>query len=380
MPAYTFHDVVQSLLDLSGGSSDDRALKVAKRAVQEAYRSMPHRRNWSYLYRHGRIITDESYNTGTIAFDYTGGSSELLLTLSGGTWPTNAAYGKVAIGSVVYDVNERLSGTTLTLKAPVAPTEDIAAGTSYVWFRDSYVLPSDFRSTDQMADLQQTVYPRSVTPGNWLDMYSALAVPSQPSIYCITGDPDNNGRMSVKFSPPPDAAYNFDYMYQRRPRPLKVYDYKDGTVSNTGTALTGSGTAFTQEMVGCVIRFYDASNYPTGYEGDYPYKDQAVIVSVSSATAAVLDVAPGTNYAAVKYRISDWIDLEDGAMYTAFLRLAEAEFAAMFPRDDASGRRSMAERAMLVAKESDVRHFNQSSDLRPFNRYKQTPGADDPAS
>lgn len=378
MPAYTFYDVVQSLLDLSGGSADDRALKIAKRAVQEAYRAMPSRRNWSYFYRHGRIITDASYNTGTITFDYTGGSSELLLTLSGGTFPANAAYGKVLIENVVYDVNERLSGTTLTLKAPVAPTADIAAGTSYTWFRDSYVLPTDFRSADQFADLEQTVYPNPVTPGNWLDMYSALAVPSQPQIYCITGDPDNNGRMAIRFSPPPDAAYNFDYIYQRRPRPLKVYDYKDGTVSNTGTALTGSSTAFTQDMVGCVIRFYDATNNPTGYEGDYPYKAQAVIASVSSTTAAVLDADPGTNFSAVKYRIGDWIDIEDGAMYTAFLRLAEAEYAAMFPREDANNRKAMAERAVLLAKENDNRYFNQSGRGRPYNRYRKTPGADDP--
>lgn len=379
MALYTYYDLVQNLLDMGGGSADDRAVKTAKRAVQEAYRLLPHARRWSYYYQHYRILTDASYNTGTVEFDYTGGAYELMLTLTGGTWPTNAAYGKVLIDDVLYDVNERKSATVLTLKAPLAPTDDIASGTSYTWFRDSYVLPADCREIDRLIELTELIRPLPVNPGDWLRQYSGLRTPAQPNIYVVTGDGDNNGRLSLKFGPAPDMAYSFDFIYQRRPRALKTYYETAGMVSNTGTAVTGSGTAFTSDMVGCVMRFYDASNIPTGLEGDYPYKDQAVVKSVESSTAITLDVAPSANYSAVKYSISDWIDVEDGAMYSAILRMSEAQYATMFPRDDAPQRQRVADQALLVAKENDNRHF-ASSGSNYWERHRRTPAADNPVS
>lgn len=380
MAFFTYYDLVQSLLDMGGGAADDRALKTAKRAVQNAYRDLPAARRWSYFYQHYRLITDAPYSTGTVEFDYTGGTYELQLTLSSGTWPANAAYGKVLIDDVLYDVDERKSSTVLTLKAPLAPTADIAAGTSYTWFRDSYVLPSDLRSLDRLVELNELIRPVPVLPSDWLRQYSGLRTPSTPNIYVVTGDNDNNGRLSLKFGPAPDQAYNFDFIYQRRPRPLKVYHETTGAVSNTGTALTGSGTAFTQDMVGSVIRFYDASNVPTGLDGDYPYKDQRIIKTVTNATTAVLDAAPSTNYSAVKFSISDWADVEDGAMFTALQRMSEAEYAVMFSRDDAPQRKRMADQALLVAKENDGDRYFPSTGATYWERHKRTPGADDPAS
>lgn len=381
MAFYTYHDVVQSVLDMSGGSADDRALKIAKRAVQEAYRSLAFSRKWSYYYRHYRLITDAPYSTGTVEFDYTGGTYELMLTLSGGTWPTNAAYGKVLIDDILYDVDERKSATVLTLKSPLAPTADIASGTSYTWFRDSYLLPADCSALDRLIELNELIRPTPVVPGEWLRQYSGLRTPSTPNIYVVTGDGDNNGRLSVKFGPAPDQAYNFDFVYQRRPRPLKVYFETAGTVTNVGTALTGSGTAFTQDMVGSVIRFYDGSNLPTGLDGLYPYKDQAIVKTVTSATAAVLDAAPSADYSAVKYTVSDWIDVEDGAMLNALLRMSEAEYAFSFPRDDAPQRRQLADRALLIAKENDGgRYFQQPGSPVYWERHRRTPAADNPAS
>lgn len=354
----TMHDVQTMLLESIGGQTDDRALKVARRSIGEAYRLLPSYRNWSYYWKHGRIITDDDYSTGTIAFDYTGGSNELELTLSGGTWPTNAAYGKVYIAGQVYDVDRRVSSTVLTLKAPLAPTADIAAGTSYRWFRDTYTLPEDVRAVNQLADLDRLVYVEYVPPSVWLDQYANKSIPSQPDVFTITSDPDVNGRLAVRFAAPPYQAYAFDYVYQRQPRDLRVPDYSTGTVtvSSGGTAVTGTGTAWTSRMVGTVLRLGTTTTVPEGIESGNAYQFQAVVTAVTSATALTIDTAADAAYTAVKYRISDWIDVEPGAMYTAFLRLAEWQFSHMFPRDDVSSRFTLARAAVEFAKDHDVRY------------------------
>lgn len=375
---YTFHDVQTHLLELCGGSADDRALRIARRAIQESLRTLPARRNWTYYYLHGRLTTDDDYSTGTVEYDYTGGANERQLTLSGGTWPTNAAYGKVLVSSIVYEVDSRVSNSIVTLKSGLCPTADIAAGTSYQWYRDTYTLPETFHSMDQLVESERKIYPEPVTAGHWLDLGFTLNQPAQPRVYSIMGDPDVNSRLALRFSPAPDDAYNFDYIYKRRPRPLVTADYSTGTVScSASTTVTGSGTSWTSSMVGAVIRFGTTSTVPTGVDGASPYQEQAVVTAVGSATSLTVDVAPSGTYSAVKYRISDWIDVEDGAMYTAFLRGAEYQFAEAFPREDAPRRLQSFERALLLAKESDKRHFDNPASRPLVIRSQNMPqGAD----
>lgn len=356
---HTLHDVQTHLLELMGGSTDERARNVARRAIQEAYRWLPQERNWTYFYRPYRIITEAAYSTGTVVYDYTGGTYELELTLTGGTWPTNAAFGRVEISGVVYEVDERKSSTVLTLKAPYAPTADIAS-TSYQWHRELYPLPDDFHACDQMADLDKNCWPEFVVPGGWLLDGVRINNPSRPDYFTITGDPKANGGLAVRFSPPPDRLYNMDFVYQRRPRPLRVSDYSTGTVtvSSGSASVTGSSTAWTQAMVGAVIRFGTTAAVPDTFGSANQYVFEAVVKSVTSATALTLDRNADATYTAVKHRVSDWIDLEEGAMYNAFLRLTEAQFAAGFPRDDAGMRFNLANAAIRKAKENDSRFFS----------------------
>lgn len=77
-------------------------------------------------------IVADTYSTGTVAYDHTGGANERQLTLSGGTWPTWAKLpGRVFINDDWYALNTRVSDTVVTLTSGDNPGSDIAAGASY---------------------------------------------------------------------------------------------------------------------------------------------------------------------------------------------------------------------------------------------------------
>ena len=102
--------------------------------------------DWSFLYKQDSISTEAPYSTGTIAFDYTGGTHELQVTLSGGTWPSWAIEGEIEISGTDYGVATRVSDTVILLASNNNPGEDVAASTSYSLHKDDYDLPDDFGS------------------------------------------------------------------------------------------------------------------------------------------------------------------------------------------------------------------------------------------
>ena len=365
-PIYTFHDVQDHLMDVMGSSSESRDLKMGRAAAQSAYRIVSASRNWAYYYRQDRITTDAPYSTGTIAYDHTGGSSERLLTLTGGTWPTNMARGVIVIAGVEYPVATRTSGSLAILSLDKNPGTDIASGTSYEWHRAIYPMPLGIRSTDELIDHNIRTRPDHVTPGEWKSGFQNYQTPSEPRRYAFFADPDYVGVMAVGFHPAPDKVYNFDFMSQVQPLPVRTWDHNDGTVTVSGVTVTGTGTAWTEDMVGSIIRFKDANDVPTSVDGLKPYLEQRVITSFTSATSVDIDSALTNSYTAVKYRVSDMVDIEQGTMYTAFLRCAESELAKSRVDDTAEKRDAFYRAALVYAKEADNRDFSRDS---PVSNY-----------
>ena len=102
--------------------------------------------DWSFLYKQNSITLQDNYATGTIAYDHTGGTHELQVPLSGGTWPSWAAEGMLEIDGVDYAVATRISDTVILLESNNNPGADVAASTSYDLHKDDYDLPDDFGS------------------------------------------------------------------------------------------------------------------------------------------------------------------------------------------------------------------------------------------
>lgn len=74
----------------------------------------------------------DSYSTGTVVYDHTGGANERQLTLTGGTWPTWAkSPGRIFINEDWYSLDTRVSDSIVTLKSTDNPGADVASTTFY---------------------------------------------------------------------------------------------------------------------------------------------------------------------------------------------------------------------------------------------------------
>ncbi len=335
---YTFQDGINSVLDAFGVDGSGRHGRDARRAVIEAHRDLPNRHRWQYFQRVGEVTTVASQSTGTIEYDHTGGTYERQVTLTGATWPDEARFYRLVIDQRIYEVEERKSSTVLTLTQASNPGEDVAALQSYTLFRSCYPVPMDFRKGTQLAELPNSNWPMYVNQEWLLNDQDSFWMPQDvPDEYTIRSAGEHYGGLVFEFGPPPSTARTYRFVYEASPLPLRLFgnsaEYKEGTVSVSGNTVTGTSTAFTSAMVGCVLRLpqVGSSSHPTGIAGyvdrDEPYAEQRVIQSVTNATTMTLDVAPEGSYSGAKYTIGSALDFEMGAMYSCLLRLAEWAFA-----------------------------------------------------
>lgn len=352
----TYHEVIRHLVDHLGADVSREADRDARRSIQDAYREVPNRHRWSYFYSQGRLATVASVDDGTIAYT----ESTRQVTLTGSTWPSWAEQGVLVISDVEYEVASRDSSTVITLKSGSTPGDDVASGTSYILYRDTYPLPCDCISIDEMFNRSAQLWTNFVHPRNWLAGRRTNSSPSSPYLYTIRGDPNYFGQLAASFYPPPDQAYKLDYIYQRRPRPLLIDDVNDGTITVTSNSTTvgGSGTAWSDRLVGSVIRFTDSTtDPPDGLSGNNPYRYERVVVTVNSATSLEIDATLGESLTDCKYRISDPIDVEPGVMHSVFLRCAEYKMALArnVKAADKTEARRIYEMELVLAKEADSR-------------------------
>lgn len=366
MPYRTYQDAVEHLADAFDHDASDRVRRNMRRAVEEAYRELSLQGYWSYYRRRTIINTVASQNTGSIQYTH----SSRTVTLTGATFPSNAAEYRLVIGNTHFDIESYTDSTHIVLPVASNPGADVASGTSYTLYKSEYALPTNFRRLLGIYDTSQRRLIEVVEDAtDQMLQMTALWSPGVPIYVSIRNTGETLGTVSLVFSPMPLSARSYDLLYDTRPRPFSILEkYSTGTVSNSSTAVTGSGTTFPASCEGAVMRFSkNSTDEPTSNFGAFidqnhvenPYDFQSVIASYSSATAVTLKDAPSTNYSGVKYSISDPLDIEDGAMFTAFLRMAEAAYARLMNYENRNEREVAAQRALMIAKESDKRSLDK---------------------
>ena len=133
---HTYADAIASLSKWVTYNSDrpSMAQDALRHCIQGAYREIIQAHDWSFLHVLGRIHLHALYDTGTAAYDHTGGASERLVTLTSGTVPTWANSSEdavIKIDEAICEIEDYKSTTTFTLDATLNPGQDVAAGTSY---------------------------------------------------------------------------------------------------------------------------------------------------------------------------------------------------------------------------------------------------------
>lgn len=84
---WTYQDAVEWVLDAQNANETNTgaAQRLARKAVQEAYREIVNLHQWSYLEGRYQFVASAPYSTGTITYDHTGGANERMATLASGT-------------------------------------------------------------------------------------------------------------------------------------------------------------------------------------------------------------------------------------------------------------------------------------------------------
>lgn len=367
---WTYRDAVDHVLDAFQSEQSPRNQRNARRAVLEAYRDIAEHRVWSYFNRRGSVTTVASQSTGTITYVH----STRTVTLTGATFPTNARYYELIISGIRYDIDTYVDSTHVTLTVASNPGADISTDTTYLLYRDTYPLPDDFMQMGTLVDATNSGRPMQLVSVDFI-LRSNRSVRSAgiPLFYAVTKVAENQGGLGIIFSPTPNSARTFDFMYQARPRALQTEMYCTGLASVTsGSAdVTGNAsTAWASKHAGCVLRLSaDGVSLPTSLAGSpnndlNPCAAQGVVYSVGGVSAITLAESATQTLSNVKYTLSDPLDLEPGAMHTAFLRMAELAYAIIGGREDASIRRKRAEEALYNACAADNRNNLPSEPLR----------------
>lgn len=360
VPRTTVSDIVEHLRDYLGSNVNAEVQRAILRSLQSAYRELTNARRWVYLYQHGRVQVRGHYTTGSVAYS----TSTNQMVLTGGTWPSWVDHSsQIAIGTVTYQVAQRISDTVVTLDPVLTSIADIPSGTAFDLYQDTYDLPLDYVAQDQsFADVAWAGL-EYVHVNAWLQVtrfYRSFS--NTPRYWTIRGSPKTPGRMAISLFPYPDQDRTLDFIYHRRPRTINLYRYETGTVSvdsvGQPTTITGSGTAWDTSMIGSTIRLSSSTTQPpTSFAGVNPYAVECNIVNVTGAGTIITDQSIPTSYTGVKYVISDPIDIEVGAMMEAFLRCCEKHVSIQRNKKDVPVAEKLSLDALIRAEEADSRSF-----------------------
>lgn len=396
MSFFTFQDALDHATDYLGGNPSDQVQRDCMRAVTSALRDLSNAFHWTYLLEWSRILTSPAFDgtnpsqlapgnpiyddlpimtdPATLSYDHTGGTYERMVTLQAGyKWPSYAALGVIRVGQVGYAVDQRISDSVVTLDSTLNPGMDLAAGTLFQLYQDTYLLPADFSSQDQMLYERNFGGMDFTHPRDWLYENRYVFAQGIPQRYTITGLPRFPGRLVVRLYPWPFEFRSIDFIYNRRPRALETQQLTDGFVTTTqgSTTINGTGTTFLAKHVGCVLRLGHDTTPPTSLiMGSNPFVFESVITKVTSTTQIEVADAVDTTYTGVAYVASDPIDVEQGAMLNAYLRCIEKHLGMSRSLVDKPNTAAQYAMALREAQAADSRSFmgravNQDSRMRP---------------
>jgi hypothetical protein len=345
----TYYDAVEHLITCSYGGPQDAEQSDIRSAVQRSYSELSTLRDWNYYQTHGRIKFSINWY-GSVTYSR---STQFFDLVSGDAFPNNSVLSRMRLNNTVAKIAARVSSTRLQCDPILCPPEDLVNSTQATLYQDTFPLPSDFRSLDSPIDHVAWTRFVYVSADQAMKLENANNLAGPPHAWTVIKDPQGTG-WAIKVVGYPVANSNLDFTYRRLPRRLRISGHeassRQGTVTVNGTAVTGTGTAFTAAMVGSVMRVGTSSDSP-GSDGSLtPYQGEAVISAVANATSCTL--ATPITATGAKYLITDIIDMSTG-MHNGFLSCA-AYWLARIRNSKPDNAFAMYQRDLRLAMESDA--------------------------
>ncbi len=303
---------------------------------------------------HGLDTGDVVIVEGVLAALGVGGTVQQPIPAANGVWTVTV----VDDNTFTLD-NSSGAGLMLTPWDGLSGTWRAPPTTTYTLYQDDYLLPEDFIKSDTAIFEGNFGGLTYSDPSDQLWFQRFQYSSGTPRFYSIRGNQLHLGRLCIGFHPYPDIQKTIDFMYQRRPRTLRWECYSTGTVTITaGTAsVTGVGTIFDSSMEGSVLRIGTATEKPTSWIGEFPPIQELQINEVVSPTKLQVLEAPIASAAGTLYAISDPVDIELGAMETAFHRGIEKQLGISRHLQDLAGIVALYDSALKEAMAADSRSY-----------------------
>ena len=196
--------------DLADFGWDDQTIADVERIIRSGRRKFFSAHDWHFLTEEYKIqtVAPEASSTVTIVNG--------VVTRAAGTWASDAAGQRLAVGGSVYHVSTRDTATQLTL-FDTSVNED--AGTAYKLYTTRYSLPSDFsafispvriENARDGVDLREMAVLPNYSVQSFLSRQSAIA--RRPEAFAISSVLTTNETgmptYFLELYPLPDAAYS----------------------------------------------------------------------------------------------------------------------------------------------------------------------------
>jgi len=328
----TAQDLQDTLVRMTGGKADQETVLDIRRAIRQALWDVSSSHQWPYYHDYYHLLADAPYTTGTVTYT----ASTRRLTISGGTWPSWAAYGVIILDTKHARLESRTSATVATVSAADAPADDYSG--SFTLYRYQFELDHTlnlYKFGRLLVD--QTAVLDYVPP----DLFetdarrSHLTSGGRPRQFTVSRGP-TIGRTTLSIWPWPSEAMRFRFGYLRHPRDIKVWEYDTGVVTTTETSSTvaGTDTSWTSDHVNCLLRIGSNRNAaPTSRDGRNPPLAEVLVRSVQSATTLVTASEVLASTQNVAHTLSDVLDLDVQACTVAVIYGARRQLAMLRNED-----------------------------------------------
>lgn len=209
-----------SLLDLKTharaqvrGAVGTAADTLITRSINAGLQMVAKEYKWCHLMTDGSFTTQAYYATGTIALT----EDSTTVTLTGGTWPTWAASGKLIYAGQVFPIATRSSASVILLEDAYAGTS--TSGVAYVLYQNEYDLPADLMTFGRIQN--GTGWGWSADPVSYQTLSDFEGSNNQqsltPIMFAIKGEAATK---RICTWPYPTLKRNWPFQYYRQPATL----------------------------------------------------------------------------------------------------------------------------------------------------------------
>ncbi len=231
---------------------------------------------------------------------------------------------RVQLNGISYPIIDFIDDQTVQL-APNSNPGMTIAGADFVFQPQSMLLPADFYKMGWVTESNSCRWSECfLDPDSWLGMEQSCAGLSNiPFRWTIMPSRHAEGRWEIRWIGNPGANRRISFIYLRRPVDDLRWSGTEPGASSTGGAkiattagsrtVTGTGTSFSQAMVGAWIRIgrrkVNPNSIPSGLDGNDPYMELHQIRSVQSATSLTLTKAAKYTDTDLSFMVSSRLDL-----------------------------------------------------------------------